>query len=369
MLEIQRYLITPGKNLKTLNEEFGIFSKEYDDRIILNYDQIKSYSFRFSQIVRECRSLILRKNTFNVLSRSLDRFYNYGEDLKSNKFPFDKEDTYYYEKLDGSIINVYHDEEKWCVSTRGQAFSENINKFNHIWLEIIEKAFSGEINYIFENVKANKQFTYIFEFTSPENRVIIPYKDYNVSLLAIRNKYNGRYSKENDVVKFSKEINCKLPKKYNFKNINEINNNINLMEIMEEGYVCYNEYLQWRIKVKNPKYLALTHMKDKSGELSLKRIIYLVFEKEYDEYLSYFPEDKIFFDPYILGYENMIKEINKLMNDVKDISNKKELALKLKNNILSSIIFSLYDGKELNDIFNKMTDDKRNNLLEYFKHI
>ena len=69
-----------------LETELGITVKEYDNIIILNYSQIDSP--KYNDIVNECRSLILDKNTYHVLSRSFDRFYNYNEDPNSKSFNF-----------------------------------------------------------------------------------------------------------------------------------------------------------------------------------------------------------------------------------------------------------------------------------------
>ena len=62
--------------IESLKSEFGINVKEYDDLFVLNYDQIESP--KTHPIVQECRSLILDKQ-FNVVSRSFDRFFNFGE--------------------------------------------------------------------------------------------------------------------------------------------------------------------------------------------------------------------------------------------------------------------------------------------------
>ena len=60
-----------------LNEEFGIMVKKYEEGLyVLNYDQINSP--KSNDIVKECRGLIL-DHEFNIVSRSLDRFFNWNE--------------------------------------------------------------------------------------------------------------------------------------------------------------------------------------------------------------------------------------------------------------------------------------------------
>ena len=79
-LNTQKYL--DEKGLKSLVEEFNIKVNEYDDVIVLNYCQISSP--KFNSICDECRSLILEKNTWRVLSYPFQRFYNYGESIDFN---------------------------------------------------------------------------------------------------------------------------------------------------------------------------------------------------------------------------------------------------------------------------------------------
>jgi hypothetical protein len=39
----------------------------------------------------------------------------------------------------------------------------------------------------------DKSFTYVFELTSPLNRVVVKYADYRITILAARETANGKY--------------------------------------------------------------------------------------------------------------------------------------------------------------------------------
>lgn len=69
-----------------------------DGRTILNYSQIDSP--KYDPIVRECRGLVIDRNTNEVVARAFDRFYNYGEYIEGDK------------KFDWSSATV---QEKWMV--------------------------------------------------------------------------------------------------------------------------------------------------------------------------------------------------------------------------------------------------------------
>ena len=83
MLKVQAYLINNG--LDRLKEEFSIKTTEndYDNRILLNYDQIKSP--KTNRVVRDCRGLCLDKTDFSLISRSFGRFFNYTECPENDK--------------------------------------------------------------------------------------------------------------------------------------------------------------------------------------------------------------------------------------------------------------------------------------------
>ena len=86
-------------SLEKLKNEFGIVVKEYPDLYVLNYDQIESP--KLNDIVRECRGLILDKD-YNIVSRSFDRFFNYGENETGKDIDITKCSV--YDKIDGSRL-------------------------------------------------------------------------------------------------------------------------------------------------------------------------------------------------------------------------------------------------------------------------
>ena len=77
-MKVQEFLEVNNFNFDKLTEEFGIRVKRYpaENMVVLNYDQIESP--KYEPIARECRSLVLNYQG-DVVSRSFDRFFNYGE--------------------------------------------------------------------------------------------------------------------------------------------------------------------------------------------------------------------------------------------------------------------------------------------------
>jgi hypothetical protein len=152
---IQDYL--KKRSLEELREMYGIRIQEYDDRYVLNYDQIASADYRFEPVVVECRNLILSKD-FRVLHRSFDRFFNYGEEPETNQLDISRVST--DEKLDGSLIGFYHDGQQWNFCTRKRAFAE-ANMMDNVtpFIDLIKSVPRVENLYKF----CQKENSYIFE--------------------------------------------------------------------------------------------------------------------------------------------------------------------------------------------------------------
>ncbi len=113
MLNVQKYL-KYGKTIEDLAAELGIKSQKHDTLplVILNYDQIESP--KTHPIVRECRGLILNSDTYDLVAKSFNRFFNWGEVADELKL-FDFSDFYTSTKEDGSLVTLFYFDDKWFI--------------------------------------------------------------------------------------------------------------------------------------------------------------------------------------------------------------------------------------------------------------
>jgi len=372
-MKVIQYIKEHG--IQSLKEELGINIRDYPDRVVLNYSQIDSP--KRDPIVKECRALILRKpackeDDWIVLVRAFDRFFNLGEcppaEQKQERALIHHPNLVVLEKLDGSIMNIYHEAgERWNVASSGMAFAEGPTPQGNTFRDVFEKAIRDKVENRFKGFDSN--YTYIFEMVSPETRVVTPYLKEDIYLLAVRSRKSEDNYREwswEDVKQFAETDGFKIPREYKFNTLDEILKSFRSLGELEEGYVCRLDMPDgvFRVKIKNPKYLAIAHLRN-NGAISRKRIALLVMLGEYDEYLSYFPEDRKFFDPYISAYGEMIKVINGLRSNL-DIENQKDFALSVKDSPVASVMFQLRKGKDLEDIFENLTDDNKLRILENF---
>ena len=110
-MKVEEYLQN-GKSFEDLENELGVKCTYHPtlSLVILNYSQINSP--KTHPIVRECRGLVMDKNTKTMVSRSFPRFFNWGE-VADEMGNFDFRDFASYEKVDGSLVLIYHHDGRW----------------------------------------------------------------------------------------------------------------------------------------------------------------------------------------------------------------------------------------------------------------
>lgn len=358
MLYIQKFL--EDHSYQDL-EEFGIQVGQYEDRVVLNYHQIDSYKHKFNPMVMECRGLILSKPDHKVLCRSFDRFWNYGEDPKSDEFDITKATV--DSKIDGSLLSVYHDNAKWRVSTRRMAFAEGpIPNKKMTYADVFTSAIGGDPDEVFKDL--HKDLVIIFEMVSPETRVVTPYPKREVYLLEVRDRVSGTFYGRDISYNWPmpEGVKWRYPVVYDeFESWKGIVRASEDLPAMEEGYVA--RIGDWRIKIKNPAYLAIAHLRE-NGAITEKRVVRLVFMQDHEEYLLHFPEDRPEFAPYIDAYETMIENIKVTDEYTHAIEDQKEFALAIKDCPAKGVLFQMRKGQSLLDIIENFSDNYKLRLMK-----
>lgn len=342
-LEVQTFL--ENNSLDELKNQLGINSFQHptEPLVILNYDQIESP--KTNSIVRECRGLTLEMNTWNIVSRSFFRFYNYGEVLDElGNFNFTNFHT--LSKEDGSLCNIYNYKNKWYANTRGTFGLDELNFSGKNWQEWFCQAMG--INSLNELDKfLDPKLSYACEFCSLINKVVRQYPKPTMFLLSA---FDGltELSVE-DVDKKSVSL-FQRPERFEFRSVEQIQKFLNDHEeaTFEGVVICDRNFNRW--KLKNLRYVALHRLKGSGDNLfHPKYIIPFILRGESDEILTYFPEIKDRFfeiqNKIDKEYENLLK----IWEDNWQIENQKEFALKIVPlTKFSSILFTARKNKDQN---------------------
>lgn len=286
MLEIQTWLVENNGDFEKLERELGISSNFHpaDPRVILNYCQIKSKP-KDHPIVKECRGLVLDRNTYQIVAKSFNRFFNLGELPEQEAFAWDNCEA--VTKEDGSLILVYNYREKLCVNTRNSFGESCPNGHNETWEKMVLNLLPERTKRCMIEPMWNNS-TFVFEFCSPFNRVVKSYPSslYLLGVFEGKNEFTQR-----NVDSFAKMLDLKLPRKYKISSLEsarELVEKLAQENPMNEGVVFNDGGM--RIKFKTQTYLAL-HRTINNGNVMLpSNLIPLILQNEHEEIKVYFPE-------------------------------------------------------------------------------
>ena len=304
MLKIQEYIAKHGIEKAII--DFKLKTKVYENKILLKYDQLVSPTLMALPEMQDCRGLILDRNDFSVMSMAFRKFFNSEE---GNAHKIDWSTAYVLEKLDGSMMQVYWDkyQEKWFAATSGTAEGEGEvnNKMGTTFNELFWKTVSEKYN--FNPSQLNKDFCFVFELTTPYNIVVKPHGESSVALLTARNVKSLEEVSREELINIGSVLNVPVVKSYDLNqgNIGALLRTFENMVWHDEGYVVCDANFN-RVKVKNPAYVAVHHLKGKSAE---HNILTIVKSNEIEEFASTFPDRK---DELYKLKENYDKLINKL---------------------------------------------------------
>lgn len=340
MLEVQKYL--KEKTLEDLKAELAIKVTQHDTLplIILNYDQIESP--KTHKIVRECRALVLRFDTFEVVARSFPRFFNWGE-LQDEMKLFDFSSVSIQSKEDGSLALLYYFDGHWRVNTRGSFAQDAMQNQNHTWEAAICKALNANtLDSVGRNLDVNN--TYVCEFCSPWNKIVRRYEQPCLYLLSAFVTQTGVELSKDECNQFAQSANMLRPEVYNFCTIEDIQSFLQGQAEKDPTYegVVIRDGNGLRYKIKSATYLGLHKLRGEGDNIfNPKHLLPFVLSGEDDELLTYFPEVKEQFYALKAYVWQAYAKLLEVWADNKDIEDQKEFALKVKDTPFSGILFTV----------------------------
>ena len=324
-----------------LNKQLGIHSTDHPTLpiLLLKYDQIESP--KTHPIVKECRTLILEKNTYQVVSRAFPRFFNLGEDPKGEK-EFNWENFVVQEKIDGSKINLFYYGGDWHISTSGSFGFGEILDTGKTWRDF----FFGVLNPIMITT-LSKDYTYVFEFCSPHTKVVKYYSTPQLFLLGVFHNETGQELHLEDCKCQAKWLRVGFPQTYPFSSAQQCIESLESTEATFEGYVLVDDKKN-RIKLKSKSYLALSQLSANGNIFLGKNLIKLIVDKpgEKDEIVTYFPEVLSSYESYEGKIKGLFKELDEIYLLYNDLEKKKyAAAIKGEHRFRQGILFTAYTNK------------------------
>ena len=362
MLAIQKYIKENGL-VKTIND-FNLVCKYYPSKILLKYNQLSAPSLMAKPEVQECRGLILENGTWDVLSMSFKKFFNSEE---GNAHKIDWNTAHVLEKIDGSMIQVYYDwkKQQWFAGTTGTAEGEGeVNNklgttFNQLfWKTISEKYTKFRIEWL------DKKCCYVFELTTPYNIVVKPHGESCVTLLTARNLITLKEATREELLECGKALHLPVVKSYdlNAKNIGDLIKTFDGMIWYDEGYVVVDANHN-RVKIKNPAYVAVHHLKGKTAE---HNILTIVKFNEIEEFVSTFPERKNELYKLKTNYDALVAKLNSVWDELKTLRPKNITPQEKKK--YAQAVFEVCDKREVKNftgLYFGLADGKVSSVEEF----
>lgn len=358
MLNLQAF-IRENENWRELISEkpYCIKVTEKGNLVCFKYSQIDS-DFH-NPIVRECRGIILEKDSWNVVAYPFKKFFNFGEEYADN---IDWESAVVETKEDGSLIKIYFYNDEWKIATNNTIDAEDAElqsgpykNFRQLFDAAAEKCH-------FDFLKLNRYFTYCCEICSEFNIIICPQSEMRLIHIGTRDNRTFQEVETN--------IGIPHPQRYALSSLEDCIAMAKTFDFTKEGFVVKDKNYN-RIKIKSEDYVK-AHRMISNNKVSEEKILSLICSGEEEEFLSYFPIYTTIFQDIKIKRDKLkylFYEIKKEVFSLKEKGMKrKDFAQLVKNNDFSFLYFLMYDNSQLNflDWENKISYKK---MVKYYELI
>lgn len=275
-LEIQLLLRLHG--IPHVKDYLKLEVKEKGDLILLKYNTIEADWTKSA--LYDCRGIILDKaDNYKVVAYPYRKFFNLEEGYAAkinwaNAVVFDKED--------GSLITLWYYKGEWRLSTSGTIDADTTSNgaeytFAELVWNTVASMYGSKEAFL---AKLNPEYNYMFELCTPWNIVVAQHQVSRLVLHGVRdmNTWKELHIHNFDLVQ---------AKVYDLKDEADIRATFEGKSWQEEGYIVMDKHTMERVKIKNPAYVSVHHVK--SG-VSPYEIVNVIKTNEIDEFCVYFKE-------------------------------------------------------------------------------
>ena len=252
-------LLRSGTSLDVLVSKYSLCLRKHPTLplVQLSYDQ-KSASFA-EEVTRECRGLILECDSWRVVSMPFYKFFNAGEQHAAKDF--DWTTARVYEKIDGSMMTLYHHSNAWHVASQKLPAADGdvpgatctfAQAFWHVWKRRGLK------------LPTRTDRCYVFELTLKEHSIVVRHEVASLTLLGARdlNSLAELPCEEIGAANGWPSARCydRLFDSATGPCLKGVKDAAKALDpIRQEGFVAVDKDFR-RLKIKSPAYVALHHL-------------------------------------------------------------------------------------------------------------
>lgn len=310
-----------------------------------------------ADLALEARGICFDEKTGNVISRPLHKFYNIGERITLEEVDFSNL-LAIWNKLDGSMINL--------VNINGQIVAKSKSSFLGLETSKVNKFIGENTNYAAFCFEIGVEFTPVFEYIDPENRIVIDYKEEELMFLHLRHNESGKYVPFNDVKLQSllakHNISHQEPLSFNNKNgefdLALLNNYIKTSNL--EGIVLqFNDGEMLKYKTEFYQKRTLRSRK----ELREREVVKLFLDGKLDDKKGQLRNLGYNIEP-IETFEN--KLLSDLLSVEKEIADNAKVLTQLNESEKIDYINNVLSQSELRNMIIRKAKNQRYDIYDYF---
>lgn len=313
---------------------------------VVDYVYVDSDTFD-TKLAHECRGIKFDAKG-NLIARPFHKFFNLGEKKQAHEVNWDAPHTTML-KMDGSMIHTVFDEHGDIRAMTRKGLTDVAQTVEELFFP--RKTSSYDDYCLLAGLCMRTGFTPIFEYTSPHNRIVIPYETPMLTLLAIRHNNTGVYMERIAVERYARKYG--IPVVRNFLTDPETMISRAREFTDEEGIVVQFDH-GLMIKVKADEYV-IKH-RAVSDLDSKKKVLAVVFSDTVDDFLPLVGEiDRsellAFRDDVNRQIRFMVDAMEAIVKDHGHLPRKEyaELIFENVSNKFTSVAFAAYDKKDIRE--------------------
>lgn len=322
------------------------------------------------------RSSLWDKDGYPV-SLSFKKFFNYDEKPDIFPAPSDLTDAKLMEKLDGSTLIFSRYKGHTVIRTRGTVDARK--QENGYEIDYLLQKYSAFAKMLNESNFDTFSESFIFEWLSPTNRIVLNYGDEpDMVLTAIIDHDDYSYASQDTLDSFAKMWNLRRPRTFSYNSVEEMKSAVEVLKDQEGLCVYYGNEQQIR-KVKAASYLFLHRAKSEIS--SIEKVIDVYIDWFMDRHnLSHEPTGYVHFFEYLTekfdfeiatmatGHASRIcdamKEVDKIMNALFGFASAR---MNIARNIAAKEVLQAYGSTGRAAVIFRLLDKKPVTAADYKK--
>lgn len=252
------------------------------------------------------------------VSLSFKKFYNWGEKPHLTPVPETLAGAQLMEKIDGSTLIFSRYNGEMVIRTRGTVDARK--QENGYEIDYLLSKYPKLVEYFENSTMHNSVYSYVFEWVSPSNKIVIDYGvEPDMYLTAIISHDDYTYQSQQSCDEFAESLSLRRPKSYKYDSVEEMKAAVEAFRGVE-GLCVYFHDGQEILKVKSAQYLFLHRAK--SDIASVEKVVDLYFNQF--DIVGHFPTYEEFYGYLEKAYDFEIAEmargsVSKIADAIKEV--------------------------------------------------